>query len=106
MSGATAEKEAERSDFNVGVAVGVDGEEVGLRLRRRISMPTVTRCSFSPNITTPNTLIMDDKDALIKSLQGEIVSLQDVIKSRDNEIFKLRREIHKLKVIINGLAAR
>lgn len=63
-------------------------------------MPTVAKCSFSPNITTPNTLIMDDKDALIKSLQGEIFSLQDVIKSRDNEIFKLRREIHKLKVII------
>lgn len=62
-------------------------------------MPTVTRYSFSPNVTTPSTLVMDDKDALIKSLQGEIVSLQDVIKSRDNEILKLRREIHKLKVI-------
>ena len=42
--------------------------------------------------------MVDDKDAQIKALQGEIVSLKDVIKSRDAEITKLRREIHKLKV--------
>lgn len=67
---------------------------------RRISMPAaVSRYNFSPNVARPSTLVMDDKDALIKSLQGEIVSLQDVIKSRDNEILKLRREVHKLKVI-------
>lgn len=57
-----------------------------------------TKCGFSPNVTTQSCMVIDDKDAQIKSLQGEIVSLKDVIKSRDAEIVKLRREIHKLKV--------
>ena len=57
-----------------------------------------TKCGFSPNMTTQSCLVVDDKDAQIKALQGEIVSLKDVIKSRDAEITKLRREIHKLKV--------
>lgn len=57
-----------------------------------------TKCGFSPNVTTQSCIVVDDKDAQIKSLQGEIVSLKDVIKSRDAEIVKLRREIHKLKV--------
>lgn len=57
-----------------------------------------TKCGFSPNVTTQSCTVIDDKDAQIKSLQGEIVSLKDVIKSRDAEIVKLRREIHKLKV--------
>ncbi|XP_061390581.1 serine-rich adhesin for platelets-like, partial [Musca vetustissima] len=56
-----------------------------------------TKCGFSPNVTTQSCSVIDDKDAQIKSLQGEIVSLKDVIKSRDAEIVKLRREIHKLK---------
>ncbi|XP_037825865.1 cGMP-dependent protein kinase, isozyme 1 isoform X1 [Lucilia sericata] len=56
-----------------------------------------TKCGFSPNVTTQSCMVVDDKDAQIKSLQGEIVSLKDVIKSRDAEIVKLRREIHKLK---------
>lgn len=59
-----------------------------------------TKCGFSPNVTTQSCSVIDDKDAQIKSLQGEIVSLKDVIKSRDAEIVKLRREIHKLKVSV------
>ncbi|XP_058985512.1 mucin-2 isoform X2 [Musca domestica] len=59
-----------------------------------------TKCGFSPNVTTQSCSVIDDKDAQIKSLQGEIVSLKDVIKSRDAEIVKLRREIHKLKSVL------
>ncbi|XP_075149654.1 uncharacterized protein LOC142223683 isoform X2 [Haematobia irritans] len=59
-----------------------------------------TKCGFSPNVTTQSCTVIDDKDAQIKSLQGEIVSLKDVIKSRDAEIVKLRREIHKLKSVL------
>ncbi|KAM7351497.1 protein kinase, cGMP-dependent at 21D isoform 2-T3 [Cochliomyia hominivorax] len=59
-----------------------------------------TKCGFSPNVTTQSCIVVDDKDAQIKSLQGEIVSLKDVIKSRDAEIVKLRREIHKLKSVL------
>lgn len=59
-----------------------------------------TTCGFSPNVTTKSCVATDDRDAQIKSLQGEVVSLKDVIKSRDAEIIKLRREIHKLKVNI------
>ncbi|XP_065357479.1 cGMP-dependent protein kinase, isozyme 1 [Calliphora vicina] len=59
-----------------------------------------TKCGFSPNFTTQSIMVVDDKDAQIKSLQGEIVSLKDVIKSRDAEIVKLRREIHKLKSVL------
>uniref|UniRef100_A0A1I8P6X5 cGMP-dependent protein kinase n=1 Tax=Stomoxys calcitrans TaxID=35570 RepID=A0A1I8P6X5_STOCA len=61
-----------------------------------------TKCGFSPNVTTQSCTVIDDKDAQIKSLQGEIVSLKDVIKSRDAEIVKLRREIHKLKEQIDS----
>lgn len=57
-----------------------------------------TTCGFSPNVTTKSCNVTDDRDAQIKSMQGEIVSLKDVIKARDAEITKIRREIHKLKV--------
>uniref|UniRef100_A0A1A9W6T0 cGMP-dependent protein kinase n=1 Tax=Glossina brevipalpis TaxID=37001 RepID=A0A1A9W6T0_9MUSC len=59
-----------------------------------------TTCGFSPNLTTQSCIPIDDKDTQIKSLLGEIVSLKDVIKSRDSEIVKLRREIHKLKSVL------
>ncbi|XP_036321218.1 cGMP-dependent protein kinase, isozyme 1-like [Rhagoletis pomonella] len=63
-----------------------------------------TTCGFSPNMTTKSCNVTDDRDAQIKSMQGEIVSLKDVIKARDAEIVKLRREIHKLKSVLQQTA--
>ncbi|XP_053957663.1 cGMP-dependent protein kinase, isozyme 1 [Anastrepha ludens] len=63
-----------------------------------------TTCGFSPNMTTKSCNVTDDRDAQIKSMQGEIVSLKDVIKARDAEIAKLRREIHKLKSVLQQTA--
>uniref|UniRef100_A0A034V633 cGMP-dependent protein kinase n=1 Tax=Bactrocera dorsalis TaxID=27457 RepID=A0A034V633_BACDO len=63
-----------------------------------------TTCGFSPNVTTKSCNVTDDRDAQIKSMQGEIVSLKDVIKARDAEIAKLRREIHKLKSVLQQTA--
>lgn len=39
-----------------------------------------------------------DQKEKIKQLEEEITHLRDIIKTRDNEIYKLKREIHKLKV--------
>ncbi|XP_011181149.2 cGMP-dependent protein kinase, isozyme 1 [Zeugodacus cucurbitae] len=63
-----------------------------------------TTCGFSPNVTTKSCHVTDDRDAQIKSMQGEIVSLKDVIKAREAEIAKLRREIHKLKSVLQQTA--
>ncbi|XP_023159442.1 cGMP-dependent protein kinase, isozyme 1 [Ceratitis capitata] len=63
-----------------------------------------TTCGFCPNMTTRSCNVTDDRDVQIKSMQGEIVSLKDVIRARDAEIAKLRREIHKLKSVLQQTA--
>ncbi|XP_055901839.1 cGMP-dependent protein kinase, isozyme 1 isoform X2 [Eupeodes corollae] len=44
---------------------------------------------------------MEDQEEQIKYLQGEIASLNAVLKCRDSEIVKLRREVHKLKSVLH-----
>ena len=42
----------------------------------------------------------EERDSKIKILDKEVMNLKDVIKNRDSEIYKLKREIHKLKVSV------